>query len=166
MVIYQIEDRLDAVLTLLENYRLALRNSKRRISPDDDPESIETKYYRMPTAVAIDLEKVLPRILASETWKSEQQPNAKVNIRRIQSWDQPSNAKVANRSGDPDKGIQVTIPYSVLVIEQKRLVHAEIPKLLSRIEHGDAMTMGGMGGMGGFGGGMFSVSTELFSLER
>ncbi len=166
MVVYQIEDRLDAVLTLLENYRLALRNSKRRISPDDDPESIETKYYRMPTAVAIDLEKVLPSLLAPETWKSEQQPSAKGNIRRIQSWDQPSSAKVANRSGEPDKGIQVTIPYSVLVIEQKRLVHAEIPKLLTRIEHGDAMTMGGMGGMGGFGGGMFSVSTELFSVER
>jgi len=166
MVVYQIEDRLDAILTLLENYRLALRNSKRRISPDDDPESIETKYYRMPTSVAIDLEKVMPSLLALETWKSEQQPNAKGNIRRIQSWDQPSSAKVANRSGEPDKGIQVTIPYSVLAIEQKRLVHAEIPKLLTRIEHGDTMTMGGMGGMGGFGGGMFSVSTELFSVDR
>ena len=165
MVVNQIEDRLDAVLTLLENYRLALRNSKRRISPDDDPESIEIKYYRMPTAVAIELEKVLPSLLGSETWKTEQKPNAKGNIRRIQSWDQPSNAKVANRSGESDKGIQVTIPYSVLVIEQKRLVHAEIPKLLTRIEHGDTVTTGGMGGMGGFGGGMFSVSTELFSVD-
>jgi len=41
----------------------------------------------------------------------------------------------------------------VLVIQQKRLVHAQIPEVLQRIEIGDSTQMGQMGG--GFGGGMF-----------
>jgi len=157
MVVSQTENRLDAVLKLLEDYRLALRNSKRRISPDDDPEAIELKYYRMPTAVASDLEKILPELLAVGTWKSLEKPNERGTIRRIQSWDQSVNAKSSNAPGDSGKNAPLFSAFSVLVIEQKRSVHDQIPGLLSRIEHGDATSIGGMGGMGGFGGGMFSI---------
>ncbi len=159
MTVSQTEDRLDAVLTLLDNYRLALRNSKRRISPEEDPESFETKYYRMPTAVADDLEKMLPALLFPETWSTLAQPNAKGSIRKIKSWDQVSSSRTTGPGSEP----QVVQSFSVLIIEQKRKVHAKIPEILSRIERGDALTpsgMSGMGGMGGFGGGLFRIPNE------
>ena len=162
MVVNQVEDRLDGVLSLLEDYRMALRNSKRRVSPENDPEAMETKYYRMPTAVAIDLEMLLPSLVASETWKTFDQPAAKGTIRRIQSWSKLSKVVVPSRNGESDDSPQVSTPYSVLVIYQKRQVHSQIPALLQRIETGDSTNGnmggmgGGMGGMGGnFGGGMF-----------
>jgi hypothetical protein len=49
----------------------------------------------------------------------------------------------------------------VLIIHQKRRIHAEISTVMQKIEHGDAVGFssgiggGGMGGgMGGMGGGM------------
>lgn len=144
-----------AVLGLLDDYRLALRNSKRRISPEEDPEAIETKYYRMPTAVADDLVKELPLLVLPETWKSDTQPNGVGSIRQLRSWDQ----SLVRPAGAKDNTVpEPLISYSVLVIQQRRKVHQEIAKTLQRIERGDAPEVpagGGMGGIKTFGGGMF-----------
>lgn len=148
MVVQQTERALDSVQELLENYRFALRNSKRRISPEEDPEAIIVKYYLMPTEVAEDLEKSLPTLLHPESWKSEKQPAAVGVIRRLRSWSKPA-------AGEADKASSVS--YSTLIIEQKRKVHLEIPDILHKIQHGDAQPPFGadMGGMGGMGGGFF-----------
>ncbi|MFO0906418.1 MAG: hypothetical protein U0939_25660 [Pirellulales bacterium] len=150
MVMQQTERGLDSVQELLENYRFALRNSKRRISAEEDPEAIVVKYYRMPTEVAEDLEKSLPTLLQPDSWKTEKQPAAVGTIRRLRSWSQPV-------AGEGETNKTPTAAYSILVIEQKRKVHAEIPDLLHKIQHGDAQPAfgGGMGGMGGMGGGFF-----------
>ena len=148
MVVRQSEAIQSAILGLLDDYRLALRNSKRRIAPEEDPEVVEIKYYRMPTAVADDLTDELPTLVAPSTWKSEAQPTAVGTIRKLRSWDQASRPAAKDATSEP------LVSYSVLVIEQRRKVHREISKTLQRIELGDMPEMqGGMGG--GFGGGMF-----------
>jgi len=152
MVVMQTERGLDSIQGLLENYRIALRNSKRRVSPNEDPEVVTTKYYRMPTEVAEDLEELLPTMLHPDSWKSEKQPTAIGTIRRIRSWSQVTGQKVA-KGGTARP--PATTSYSILLIEQKRKVHREIPKILQKIEHGDEVPAFGGGGMGGMDGGFF-----------
>lgn len=158
MIVSQFENRLDGVLQLLENYRVALLNSKRRISPEEDPEGVETKYYRLPSEVANDLVNCLPMLIPDATWAPNEAPKKLGSILLVRSWDGEDQA--STKEGTP-AGRQ---SFSVLVIEQKRKVHAEIRKVLRRIEVGDFSTSDvhaspsgtGMGGMGGgFGGGMF-----------
>ena len=158
MVVHQTEQRLDSVLALLENYRTALRASKRRVRPDSDPKALVTRYYRMPAAVADDLESMFPELIEKETWMMVN-PNANGTIRKIKSWNNPAGgpAKATESNSNP-------VPYSVLVIQQTREIHDQIPAILNRIEQGDnnmgaAGAMGGMGG-GSFGGGFFSVPTR------
>ncbi len=155
MVVHQTEQRLDSVLVLLENYRTALRASKRRVRPDSDPKTLINRYYRMPSTVADDLEAMLPELIQKDSWKSAN-PNAAGTIRKLKSW---SGLPVSGASKSGDATL-TAIPYSVLVILQTRELHDQIPEILRRIEHGD-VEKGGMGGMGGgFGGGFFSVPTN------
>ena len=155
MVISQTEPRLDGVLSLLENYRSALKNSKRRISPEIDPEGYETKYYRLPTVIAQDLQSLLPELIAQESWVDSGTEGALGTIRI-------SRSRSEQRNGSSDKNVPSTLEsYSVLIIHQKRRIHAEISTVIQKIEHGDAIGfsqpgLGGMGagGMGGMGGGM------------
>jgi hypothetical protein len=166
MIVYQTEDRLDSLLQLLEDYRSALRNSKRRVSPEDDPEVVETKFYRMPTTVAKELAVALPSMLDADTWKNKARPGAPGTIRILKSWDHMPDCKVSSNSAESSAAFRSATAYSVLVIEQKRRIHKQIPALLQRVEHGDTTLetggMGGMGGMGGgFGGGLFSVTDDV-----
>jgi hypothetical protein len=153
MVVSQTEPRLDAVLALLENYRVALRNSKRRISPEEDPDRIETRYYRMPTEVAESLERLLPKLVASDTWATALTPTAAGKILVSRSWSQPPSTLGGNASKET---APLKESYSVLIVTQTRRVHAEISVVLNKIQHGDVESKGIMGGMGGggFGGGM------------
>lgn len=155
MVVSQTEPRLDAVLALLENYRVALRNSKRRISPEEDPDRIETRYYRMPTEVAESLEILLPKLVARDTWTTPLTPTAAGTILVSRSWSQPPPTFGGNASKET---APLKESYSVLIITQTQRVHTEISVVLNKIQHGDVESkgiMGGMGGMGGgFGGGM------------
>lgn len=158
MVVHQTEQRLDSVLALLENYRTALRASKRRVRPDTDPKALVTRYYRMPATVADDLETMLPDLIERDSWKSVN-PTAVGTIRKIKSW----NGQAIGGAAKGNESNLVPVPYSVLVILQTREIHDQIPVILSRIEQGDNIIggggMGGMGG-GGFGGGFFSVPTR------
>lgn len=156
MVVLQTEPIMDEVLELLENYRSALKNSKRRISPEIDPEGYETKFYRLPTPIADDLQILLPKLIARETWMKSQQESALGTIEMCRS-------KSEFRNGDANKNIPSELEsYSVLIIYQKRKLHAEIAELIQKILNGDVafppgasgMMNGGMGGMGGGIGGM------------
>ncbi len=70
---------------------------KTQISPEEDPEAIETKYYRMPTAVADDLAKELPMLVSPDTWKSDAQPMASARFGNfghgIKRWCGPAEPK-------------------------------------------------------------------------
>jgi hypothetical protein len=119
--------------------RAALRVSKRRVRPESDPKALITQFYRMPTTVANDLETTLPRLIQTDTWKS-QNPNAKGTIQKIQSWSETTGLQSKTGiEGQPT-------PYSVLVIYQTREIHDQLPELLRRIQHGDGMR-GGIGGI-------------------
>lgn len=150
MVVMQTEQRLDGILELIGNYRTALRNSKPRISPEDDPEVVEKRYYRMPTEVAEDFGKLLPSLLATDSWRNDKHPEAEGTIQQIRSW-----SEVASASGQEEGNAaeSALIPYSVLIIQQRRKVHDQIPELLRKIRHGDGVFGGGFGmGGGGMGG--------------
>lgn len=149
MVVRQSERRLDAVEELLGNYRVALKNSKRRISEDEDPEFVVTRYYRMPAEVAAEMERVLPELVASESWKSSVRPEAAGTIRQVHSWPEVS---------ETTKGGAVLMPQATLIISQKRKHHDEVRKFLDNIKYGNSLPSGfggaGMGGAGVGGAGM------------
>jgi hypothetical protein len=157
MVISQREMVIDEVLMLLDNYRSALKNSKRRMSPEVDPEGYETKFYRMPTVVARDLHKLLPKLIEKDSWVESDTAveGAKGTIQLCRSLSLPLKVVTDTEKRMPSEA------YSVLIIHQKRRVHPQITELIGKIESGDApgfggmRSIGGMGGMGnGFGGGM------------
>ena len=151
MVVYQPERNMNEVLLLLENYRAALRVSKPRQKPGTDPKEVITRYYRMPKVVASDLSILLPELLSPDTWKSDQNPSGIGYIRFVNS---QSEIEYANKTS----GLVTTVPYAVLIIDQMREVHDEIPTILNRIMQGDERLSKNQGlGGGGFGGGFFNV---------
>jgi hypothetical protein len=157
MVISNRETVIDEVSTLLENYRSALKNSKRRMSAEIDPEGYETKYYRLPTVVADDLLTLLPTLIEQDTWNQNDPAaeGAKGTIKICRSLSAPLKlAEDSKSKNDPEA-------YSVLIIHQKRRIHPKLTELIQKIENGDAPGFGGFdgnlkngGGMGGMGGGM------------
>ncbi|MFO0939420.1 MAG: hypothetical protein U0930_01500 [Pirellulales bacterium] len=153
MVVLDSERMLDEILVLLENYRRALRDSKRRVDPETDPNAVITRYYRMPTAVAEQLQQLLPDLVASDSWKAKKQ-DAPGKITIIKSWREDLESGKQTSSAPP-------VEFSVLRVENRREIQDLLPELLSRIRHGDNIGGGGMGGMGGrFGGGMFNVPAQ------
>ncbi len=148
MVISQRERVIDEVTTLLDNYRSALKNSKRRMSPELDPEGYETMYYRMPTVVARDLHKLLPKLIEKDTWVESDTAieGAKGTIQICRSVSLPLKAVTDTEKKMPSEA------YSVLIIHQKRRVHPQITELIGKIESGDAPGFGGMRSIGGMGG--------------
>lgn len=143
LVVRQTERSLDEVLDLLETYRTALRASKPRDRQADERKKVVTVYYQSQTQIAEDLERYLPRLLATDTWKTEAAPDAVGTILRIAS--------------TAEKKENQTIERSVLAIRQTREVHDDIAKLILRVENGDPRSSGGGMGGGGFGGGLFDV---------
>ncbi len=172
MVVRQSERTLDDVLRLLENYRLALKLSKPRPLRSIDPQEILVRYYRLPTAMATELERILPELVKPETWKSAEHPEAPGRLRKVTSRPGPSVKAAAGSSSATPNG--PLLEHSVLIIEQSRAVHKEIGELLLKLEDGDAFFEnppmgtggqggfggGGFGGQGGFGGGFPSVSPK------
>lgn len=163
MVVYQTEPQIDAILQLLENYRLALRNSKRRPRTGNEPDEIITRYYRLPTRIATDLGKSLSVLVAPGSWMDANHPEAKGTFLQLASGSSLLDSKGQAVATDAEKpaGTALIVEHSVLLIKQTRATHEQIAELIQKIEHGDtppAMGMGGgMGGMGGFGGGYFST---------
>ncbi len=128
MVVSQTEPIMDEVLTLLENYRSALKNSKRRISPEIDPEGYETKYYRLQTAMAQDLQSLLPELVEKKSWVDSQVEGASGTIQICRSRSEVQNGKA-------DKNASATSEsYSVLIIHQKRRIHSDIAAVIRKIE--------------------------------
>ncbi len=167
LVIHNTERTLGEVLQLLETYRTALRNSKPRQRPEDDPNKIVTVYYRMHANVAEALVTSIPTLVQPESWKTNARPEAPGEVMLVPSEPELSEVNVANEALSEMKQSALTLitARSVLIIRQTRTAHDEIAKIIRRVESGDPKGPGGMGGAmgagmgagmgGGFGGGYF-----------
>lgn len=165
MVLRHTEQNLQAVTELLERYRTALKMSKPRPRNIIDPNEIVPRYYRMNTETADDLVRLLPELVAPDTWKSEQKPDAKAYI--VKSASAPEVTASGSKGDAANAAGAVLIPQSVLIVHQTRKLHDEVAEVIHRVQFGDAANMGGKffgggmggGGMGGggFGGGFFST---------
>ncbi|MFO1091948.1 MAG: hypothetical protein U0992_01355 [Planctomycetaceae bacterium] len=165
MVVRQTEGQLDAILQLLEDYRTALRSSKRRARTEEKPDDIITRYYRLQSQIATELRQYLPALVEPGSWRNDQHPDANGTIFQLASvkevLDSHGNQVVENAKEQGRNSAQV-VEYAVLIIQQKRATHEKIAELIDKVENGESqgMGMGGMGmggGMGGFGGGYFST---------
>jgi hypothetical protein len=162
MLVVQTEQMHGEVLSLLGAYRQALLASKvrKRADPDDE---VTDHYYQMQQPVAEVLADGLKMLIAPESWRSEERPDAPGTILLL-----PSNVTATTLPGVPTGVDQkvgssiVVVPQSVLIIHQTRKNHEKISTLIRRIQNGDPpITFGGGGGLGGggggFGGGYFSI---------
>ncbi len=170
MLVVQTEQMHGEILSLLEAYRQALLASKirKRVDPDDE---VIDHYYQMQQPVAEVLAHMLLTMVAPESWKSEERPDAPGTILQL-----PSNVTATTLPGVPTGVDQkvgssiVVVPQSVLIIHQTRKNQKQIGKLIRRIQNGDPPISfgdgGGLGG-GGFGGGYFSVKPPAgIAVER
>ncbi|NQU25395.1 MAG: hypothetical protein HQ567_29265 [Candidatus Nealsonbacteria bacterium] len=168
LVISNTESVLGDVLDLLETYRTALRSSKSRQRPEDDPNRIVTVYYRMHTDIANDLLTLLPRLVRPESWKITGKPEAAGEIILVHSAPDLSNIGAATAMGfeaeQPTRTL--VIARSVLIIRQTRATHDEIEEVIQRVESGDPkepsepFVISVIPVTGSSGGGFFSVSPD------
>ena len=148
----------EVVLDLLEKYRFALRKSKLR-KPSETEDEVTTLYYRIHANVAQTLHTELPKLVAPDSWRSAERPDAIGTILLLES-----PPEVTQNEGSAP----IISERMVLVIQQRQSVHSEIAKTLQKIENGDEETRaidggkrtGPIGMGGGFGGGMFSFPTD------
>lgn len=152
--------------------RYPLRDSKPRNEDVVDPDEVVMRYYRMPATIARDLLTTLPQLVVPGSWKTEQNPNAPGQVRKVASRSQILNSEGWTTIHMDATGVNqphhagLVVPHDVLIIRQTRNVHERIALTIQRIEQGDppaedpaeAGTMGGAAfGGGGFGGGFFRV---------
>ncbi|MEX0727859.1 MAG: hypothetical protein WD065_16400, partial [Planctomycetaceae bacterium] len=161
MVVRQTENVHAELLTLLENYRAALKVSKPRDRDEVDRQEILTLYYRLPTLMVGDLEILIRKTIAPDSWQDIEQPQGIGSIAIAKSLPEMH-----------DNGSAPYLDYSVMIIKQTRENHEKIVLLNQKVQYGDYLTtpfskggmgMGGMGGGGfggGFGGGMFSLPAK------
>jgi hypothetical protein len=181
MVCRQNPPQLDQVLALLENYRTALRASKPRprVDLEEEARKVTTHFYRMPREMADDLLKLIPELIAPESWKGDK-PAGTIRLAasrsEVEQISRPAEAAADGKKGATSPAAVTTVvsPRSVLIIRQTNAIHREILKLISNIQHGheplpDYPTKmgGGMGGGsqqggggGGFGGGFFQLPVQ------
>lgn len=156
MVVLQTEAMLQEVLELIENYRMALKLSKVRGQQDDVDNERTTRYYRIPSVMAEDLARVIPKLIDPQSWEQQSDvADAFATIDIIASRPELLTTKNGN---DPNPSIK--LEFSVLMILQTLKNHQAIELLIQRIEVGDqpSQIQGGSGrGGGGFGGGYFSL---------
>ena len=143
----------DAISTMLEEYRDALRVSKPRGQEPQDPRKVELRMYRVPTAMANEAEAILLELVAPSSWKATD-PAQPGTIQKATS--QP---RVLNADGPGEHGKSL-LPYTVLLVRQTTENHRAISSLLQRLEAGDPpppapSAPGRKSGIGGFGRGYF-----------
>ncbi|MCU0962980.1 MAG: hypothetical protein MUF48_23040 [Pirellulaceae bacterium] len=160
LVVYHRESMLMDVLALLETYREALRSSKPRDRKVQDPQEVITVYYRLHAHMAQELATLLPKLVLPDTWKSETRPDAVGEVFHVASppdlFTEDGRLARAIMDKDPASAQALVVARTVLIVRQTRAAHAEIAKLIGRVETGDPREGapggmgGGMGGMGGF----------------
>jgi len=153
LVVRQTLSGLDAISTLLEDYRAALRASKPRGKDVENLKRLELRMYRVPTAMVEEAESLLIEFVAPDSWKAAD-PAQAGTIQKATS--QP---RVLDAGGPGEIG-KAVLPYSVLLIRQTVENHRAISGFLHRLEGGDGpppatAVPGRKSGIGGFGRGFF-----------
>lgn len=136
----------DEIFAMIEQ----LRTLRRQAEPAGErpwERMIETRFHRVPVHVANFLESNLPKLIAPETWRSDERPDAPGTIERISAAPMrlgfphsPPPKKENEESGknsDKEKPEEAQINTAVLAIRQTVDVHEEIPALLHRVKDGD-----------------------------
>jgi hypothetical protein len=160
LVVRQKESVHDEILTLIERHR-AIRRQAEPTGEGPWTHSLETRFYRMPATLADYLEQNLPTLVAPETWRSDERPDAPGTIVRIRLEPDmiatPAATKGADNNedcGDEEKPAWTTRETVVLAIQQSPAVHDEIALLRWRAEQGDTIPQN----FNRPGDGLFSVS--------
>lgn len=146
MVVAQTERMHQELITLLERYRMALRQSKPRAEKKLDPKEVLTHYYRLPREMANSLPRVLQQLVDHDSWQAHGFPQGVGTILVVESVDEVTYSN----SAEPR-----AVPHSVLIVQQTRENHKAISNLITKIRSGDAPQSqggGGFGGGGSFGG--------------
>ena len=161
MIVQQTEHSLREVRELLAVCRKALATSKPRKKETVDPQTVETRYYRMDAEMAADLLNVLPQLVQPGTWQSDTTPQATGRILKASSGSDVLEAKgpivsaAANSAGGTESSSgRVIVPKAVLIIRHTRAVHEEVAKIIIRVEQGDPPVLQDGDGMDAFGGGI------------
>jgi len=99
-----------------------------------------TEYYRMPTAIANDLENGLLDLVDPATWKTPDQPNAVGTVVNIKSTPAliKADQQVLLKSEDETSSLQdgFLLEHSVLIIHQTRATHEKIRDVIYKVETG------------------------------
>lgn len=147
----------DEILAMIDRLR-TLRQHAEPAGERPWERVIETRFHRVPVHVANFLESNLPKLIAPETWRSDERPDAPGTIERISAAPMrlsfphsPPPKKENEESGknsDKEKPAEAQIDTVVLAIQQTADVHEEIPALLQRVENGDENYFGTWGPCG------------------
>ena len=132
LVVRNTDRTLDEILQLLENYRQALSVSVRRAKVELDPNEMITGYYRLPAQMAIDTRTLIMGSIQPESWKSDNQPNARGTVTFVTAEPTVTDARgnvTTQKTAQIPTGL-VLIENRVLVIHQTRAIHRSIGKLI------------------------------------
>ena len=144
MLVSQTEQVVDEILAFLEDVRSARGNqngpspgltipqTKRFFSSVPILGGYETRYYRLPTCLANDLKRLLPELVAKESW------GAQGTIEICKLVDQPDMVTADAKSTDPAanqerRNDEVPKGVSVLIIHQSNRVHDKIYSVIQSI---------------------------------
>ncbi|HUG17674.1 MAG TPA: hypothetical protein VMM56_01780, partial [Planctomycetaceae bacterium] len=138
MIVREKEPILLEIKRILDDYRFVRQKSENQ-KRKDPADEILTRYYRIQTDVANDLEQGLPLIVAPGSWVSESNPDGPGQVLLkvtspavVQSLDKWYTGK---KSETPET--EETTSFSVLVIRHQRKVHKQIETIFERIKKGD-----------------------------
>lgn len=144
LVVHQTGPMHDQVFSLIEQLR-TLRGQAQPVGERPWERAVETRFYRVTSAAADYLERNLPKLIAPETWRSEERPDAPGTIERITAAPAPVGSPLPpppktekkTEDGNQEKPAVPLVNTVVLAIRQTVDVHEEIPALLHRVKDGD-----------------------------
>lgn len=168
MLVSQTEPVADDILAFLEDVRREIRKqnspspgliipqTRRFLSSDSVLGDCETRYYRLPTCLANDLKRLLPELVAKESWIKSNTAGAQGTIeicelvtrRDLVAADAKATEPTANKASWSNEAAE---GVSVLIVHQSNRVHDEIFSVIQKIMQSNSAGTPFVPGMGGIG---------------
>jgi hypothetical protein len=165
MLVSQTEQVADDILAFLEDVRREIGNqngpspgliipqTRRFFSSDPVLGDYETRYYRLPTCLANDLKRLLPELVAKESWIKSNTAAAQGTIEICElvartdlvAADAKATEPAANKESRSD---EVPKGVSVLIIHQSNRIHDEIFSVIQSITQSNSAGSPVVPGMG------------------
>lgn len=161
VIVRQTQNTHREILLLLQAYRVALANSKQRVT-DDPEQEVVTRFYRLQTPLAESLQEHLTTLVSG--WDD------KATMVLI-----PAGRGASSQYNENEgESLMVESDFSILVVSQKRHVQRELNEVITRMTTEDYLIesdedfigVGGGGFGGGFGGGGKGEGAGLFSIPN